>query len=298
MRVLVTGADGFVGGYLVPRLVDRGHQVLALHGPRAQERPRADLQSRELLRREIGSFCPEVVVHLAGQSSVKRAWDWPQLTVAVNVIGTLNLWEVAAQEALCHFIYVSSAEVYGDRATIPITEDHPVQPMNPYAVSKVAAEELLNQLNERSGRKPRLTILRPFAHVGPGQSEEFAVASFARQVREAGQHVYVGNLAVVRDFLDVRDVVEAYCLAVESPTLSGTFNIASGVGRALKDVLGDLMRLAQREQLEVRTDPTRLRPREARAIVGNAERFQAATGWAPKVAWEDTLKDILLALER
>lgn len=296
MRVLLTGADGFVGRHLTPALKARGHAVLALTGPSASDGHAVDLLNMDALKREVGDFRPEVVLHLAAQSSVKEAWDYPQLTIAVNVIGTLNLWQAVVQPELQQFIYISSSEVYGETSHERLTEDHPLTPMNPYAVSKAAAEQLL-QMTVQQHPATRLTILRPFNHVGPGQAESFAVPSFARQVLQSERYIFVGNLTAVRDFLDVRDVVDAYCLAVESSTLSGTFNVSSGVGRSLKEVLGDLIRLAGRQHLVIVPDPARYRPLEALSIIGNSERFQRATGWTPRWLWDDTLRDILATLK-
>ena len=299
MRVMVTGADGFVGQHVVVSLKRRGHEVICVGGPQSGYSLAVDLTKKKAVRNMISMIHPEVVLHLAAQSSVHQSWEDPSTTMLVNTVGTLNLWAAAANIGARKLIYISSSEVYGTSSvTERLSEDAPLNPSNPYGVSKATAEWLLQQLTQE--KTIDLTILRPFNHIGPGQGESFAIMNFARQLRaiENGGDpvIHVGNLAAIRDFLDVRDVAEAYCLAVETD-MNGIYNICSGIPRSIGSILHDLMRLVSVTNIEIQEDKSRLRPTDLPALVGNPNRFMSKTGWIPTRGWHDTLKDILKILE-
>ncbi|AEW06729.1 NAD-dependent epimerase/dehydratase [Sulfobacillus acidophilus DSM 10332] len=296
MRILMTGADGFVGQHLKLVLRDRGHHIIEWCGPAAANCP-VNLLNPSEVAQALEPVIPEVIIHLAAQSSVKHSWTHPQSTFAVNVLGTLNLWEAIRGLPIQHFIYISSSEVYGSYGSQPLSEEMPMRPKNPYGISKAAVEQLLTQLQGASGQSPRLTIFRPFNHIGPGQSPAFAIPSFVHQIRNpATKIIRVGDLSVIRDFLDVRDVVSAYSWAIESPTISGVYNLCSGVGRSLQEILHDLVRLSNRRDLVVEQDVQRYRPQEVPVLIGDPRRFERISGWRPRIPWEKTLQDILTSV--
>ena len=241
---------------------------------------------------------PDIVFHLAAQSNVQRAFQDPQATIVNNIVSELSLLEAlrsTAPEAL--IMITGSSEQYGlvGPEDIPIDEDTPFRPNNPYAVSKVAQDILALQHFLSYGQK---TIrVRPFNHIGPGQSEHFVTAAFARQVAliEAGQQepiIYVGNLQAERDFTDVRDMVSAYHLVVTQGEPGEVYNIGSGKGYSTKWVLDTLVGMSK-VQVELRQDPARMRPADIPRLICNPARFQARTGWQPQILIEQTLSDIL-----
>lgn len=299
MRVLLTGADGFVGRHVSQALQIERHDVIRLKG-------NGQHASDGLLPLDIVDYAQiektvtepvDVVLHMAAQSSVHQSWADPRRTISVNTLGTLNLWHWAVKHEVAHFIYISSAEVYAPDfvSQDPVTESHPVAPSNPYGVSKMTSELLLNQLNTLSP-DVCLTVLRPFNHVGPGQRTTFAIPSFAKQLRdtrrEKGPVVRVGNLKSIRDFLDVRDVALAYTRVVGMTTLSGVYNVCSGIPRSLRSVLNDLIQVSEIKNLEIISDADRFRPAEIPSLVGDGSQFEAATGWKPTIHWIDTIRDI------
>ncbi len=299
MRVLLTGANGFVGGHVMKELVRRGHTVMGVAGPEnlGGGLISLDLRDAGLVGGVVGQFRPNSILHLAAQSSVGRSWDAPEDTFQVNVIGTINLWQAARKQGVEHFIYASTAEVYqqGDRES-HLREDSAIRPTNPYGLSKCTAEQILDQLRVASAGSIRLTILRPFNHTGPGQGSKFVVPAFAHQLaaihRGAEPIIRVGNLDVFRDFLDVRDVTTAYCRVIALSTISGTYNICSGVPRTIQSILEDLSAVAAVGPITLVQDPERMRPTDKGWLVGDPKHFYAATNWSPAIAWEDTLRAV------
>jgi GDP-4-dehydro-6-deoxy-D-mannose reductase len=305
-RILVTGAAGFVGGHVLPLLARTGDCVAGIGRGRRPDLPAGvtyetvDLLDEAGLRALVAQFRPTVILHLAGLASVADSASGPGQTWRVNVNGLMNL--VAAVEAApgCAFVFVSSGEVYGSAflAGHALTEAAEPLPRNTYARSKWVGEQLLRDLLPRIGVK--LVVLRPFNHIGPGQDERFVVASFAGQIAriEAGlvpPRLAVGNLSSYRDFLDVADVAEAYAGLidrVETLADGDMFNISSGHPRTIASVL-DGLRARARVPFEIGVDPGRVRPAEIPLAAGDAGRLRAATGWQPRVDWEDSLTRVL-----
>ena len=307
-RILVTGASGFVGRHLL-REIAESRPDWAVTGWYLGEEPKSppnvrwtavDLQSPAAVSACVFDAAPTQVVHLAAAADVGGSFTKARQTWSINVMGTLNLLEALREHALdASLLLVSSSEVYGDsfNAGIPLDEMAPVSPQNPYAASKVAAE-LLARTYAKRGLK--LAVARPFNHIGPGQSEHFAVSAFARQLAriEAGLQVpelHVGNLDAQRDFTDVRDIVRGY-LALASTSdqwESGlTVNFCSGNSRRIGDVLDELIALSGID-VQVVQDPARLRPSDVPLAAGDAKRARALLGWAPTVPWQDTLASVL-----
>ena len=309
MRLLVTGAGGFVGGHLVDFLhaEEPGveiHGVVLPHGGvswRAASGARvveADLNDPAAAAAVVEEVRPERILHLAGQSSVHLSWLDPGGTMRTNVLGIVHLLDAVRRQGLRPAVLVvGSAEEYGPVGPeeMPIREETPLRPASPYAVSKVAQGALALLYGPAGGL--RVVLTRTFHHTGPGRGEAFAESSFARQIAEieAGLRpgvLKVGNLEAVRDFADVRDVVRAYWLLLEKGEAGAAYNVCSGTGRPVRRLL-DMLLAASSARIEVRVDPDRLRPSDVPAQVGDPSRLRAATGWEARIPLERTLRDLL-----
>jgi GDP-4-dehydro-6-deoxy-D-mannose reductase len=298
-RVLITGAGGFVGRHLAKALHGR-RPGWVLDMPPAPGAPGGlDVTDAEAVSQWIASRRPDIVVHLAAVAAVTASVKDPRLAWRVNLDGTLNV--VLAMQAHtpgAHLLFVSSAEVYGDslNSPAPVDETSLLQPVNPYAASKAAADILVRQA---AATGLSATVVRPFNHTGAGQSDAFVVPNFARQIAriEAGLQpplIEVGSLDDERDFLDVADVVDAYGLLLErrkEPAARDVFNVASGAAWRIGDILEQLLSAA-RCRIEVRVDPGRLRPAPIPRVIGDATRLRAL-GWRPKRSIGDTLQAVL-----
>lgn len=302
MRWLVTGATGFVGGHLLPRLATQRARVFGLARPgsaavRGCEMVEADLLDAEAVERVVATVKPERIVHLAAQSSAKDSWADPAATLKTNVLGLLHLLEgVRRAELAPRVLVVGSAEEYGAVAEAgqPIPEDAPLRPLSPYAASKVAQGYLALQYALSHGLQVVRT--RTFNHTGPGRGAGFAEGSFARQIAEilAGRReprIVVGNLDAVRDFSDVRDVVRAYTLLVEKGAAGEVYNVASGCGVRIGYVLERLVALSG-VKVEIREERALLRPADIPYLVGDFGRLRAL-GWAPEIGLDRSLTDLL-----
>ena len=307
-RVLVTGAAGFVGGHALAALRAAGTGAIlgiGRAGPSDAAEGTAfravDLGDRTGLAACLREFRPSHVLHLAAQASVGQAAGAGLETWRTNVAGLLNLAEAILDEApeAC-LVFASSSEVYGRAflSGVPLTEDVPPEPVGAYARTKRTGEEMLADV--LGGSAVRYLILRPFNHTGPGQDERFVVSSFAHQIAriEAGlvpPRLAVGNLDARREFLDVRDVVQAYArvIALSDSLPSGTIlNVATGAPRMIGEVLAELKAQARRS-FAVEIDPARMRPSEIAVAMGDSGRLRAATGWTPQFSWAMTLGDVL-----
>lgn len=305
MNVLVTGANGFVGAYLLQLLKEHGHEVTAIglsvgdlsdrFGVTAVEQ---DILDAEGLRRSFKHIHPEVVVHLAAVSNVGLSWQEPALTVDVNIRGALNVLEALRfANPAAKLINVGSGDEYGmsAQAGIPLTEDVLCQPQSPYAITKYCAEQLCLQLANKYGM--RLIQTRSFNHYGPGQGRGFVIPDFASQIvtMERGQALpvlLVGNMEVYRDFTHVADVVKAYIALVEHDVPSGVYNICSGKARKISDILNQLLALAQ-IKIDIKQDADKIRPSDVPYFVGSPQKIREATGWNAQHHFEQGLRDVL-----
>lgn len=289
MRAYVTGGSGFVGGWLSAHLHAAGDDVVSTDAE-------VDVTDAAAVAASMIPSAPDVVYHLAALAHVGRSWSDPAETFRVNALGTLHVLEAAAGCAEPPAVLVvSSAEVYGQVAgSEPLTEDAELRPVTPYAASKVAAEYL--GLQAWLGRGLRVLRVRPFNHVGPGQSPEFVVPALARRIAEAeragGGPVSVGNLEAARDFTDVRDVVRAYRLVAERGLPGDVYNVASGVTVSIAEVARQLCGLAKAD-VELVVDPMLLRPVDVPVFLGDSSRLRAVTGWEPEIPFNTTLADLL-----
>ncbi len=290
MRAFITGGRGFVGPWLLRHLESSGDEVVL-----ADES--VDVTDGPAVREAIAAARPDVVYHLAAQSSVSSSWEDPAATFAVNALGSLQvLAAVRAVAPPARVLLISSVEIYGlvQPADLPVTEGAPFRPATPYAASKAAAEMAAIQAHVGWGLD--VVRVRPFTHTGPGQTPRFFVPNMARQIVEASRtgatELRTGNLTVARDILDVRDVVRAYRLLAERGEPGEVYNICSGRSVTLDEVVRVLLALAGSD-LRITTDPARMRPVDLPDLRGDASRLHAATGWEPQFALEDTLLDVL-----
>jgi GDP-4-dehydro-6-deoxy-D-mannose reductase len=288
VRVLVTGAAGFVGSHLVPALAARGAT------PLATDRDELDTTDAEALDARLAHERPDAVVHLAAVSSVVAAAREPALAFRVNFLGAQALLAAVARRApRARVLLVGSGECYGalPEGAPPADERTPLRPRSSYAHTKAAAD-LLGAAWAARGLD--VVRVRAFSHTGPGQPDAFVLSGFARQLVEIEKGLSepilrAGNLDSIRDFLDVRDVVEAYAALLDPRAPAAAYNVASGVGLRVGQLLERLMqRIGVRA--EVRVEAARWRP--ADRSIGDARRLRAATGWAPRIALEQTLASL------
>lgn len=250
------------------------------------------------LARTIAELRPDGVLHLAGLTSVMDSFREPEQYFDVNFHGTWNLLRALREsEFKGRMVFVSSGDCYGSVGPehLPVNEERPLRPRNPYAVSKVAAESLCYQWSQGGGFD--IVVARPFNHVGRGQDARFAVASFARQVAliragRAAPCIVTGNLDVTRDLTDVRDVVNAYAALLEAGVSGETYNVGSGRETSMRHVLCTLAEIAGIEP-EIRADPSRMRADEQRRAVADVGKIRRDTGWSATIPLEATLADVL-----
>jgi GDP-4-dehydro-6-deoxy-D-mannose reductase len=297
VKALVTGAAGFVGRHLVTYLestgdvvvgVDRRHGVDQHHG--------VDLLAADELRGLVTEVHPEAVYHLGGWSDVGASWDAPLEAFRVNAEGTLNVLEACRRASVERVLIVSSADVYGKvrLAELPLTEDAPFRPVTPYAASKIAADEL--GLQAWLGHGLEVLRVRAFNHLGPGQTNRFVCPALAERIarneRDGGEVVPVGNLTPRRDFTDVRDVVRAYRLLVEHGEPGEAYNVCSGRDLAISELADRLVAMASRP-MRLEGEPALQRPVDVPVLRGDSTKIHKATGWEPEIALDKTLRDVL-----
>lgn len=310
MRAFVTGADGFVGQWMLRHLQDAGDTAfggvrarrLALHTlgePRAAavEWRQIDLSDLDSLTSALRDARPDAVYHLAAQSSVPASIADPADTLEVNLMGTLRLLEACRREAPdAAIVVVGSADAYGNADTdaMPLRESVPLRPSNPYAASKAAAEVATLQY-ARCGWV-RALATRSFNHTGPGQSDAFAAPAFARQIAaiargEQKPVLRVGNLSAQRDFLDVRDVAAAYRALAEKGGPCKVYNVCSGDAVSMREIVHTLLEIAG-VRVTLEEDPARMRPSDTPLLVGDSSALCRDTGWTPSIPLERTLRDL------
>ena len=291
MRSLITGGRGFVGTWLADHLREVGDEVIVIDHE-------VDVTDAAAILGAVSDAAPDAIYHLAALTHVGRSWDEPLGVLEVNVIGTAAVLAAARQCGTDPRVLVtSSAEVYGavtDPSQLPLDESSPTAPLTPYAASKLAAEAVAAQTVLGHGQP--VIIVRPFNHIGPGQSPNFAVPALAKRIVEADRRgaptIPVGNLSARRDFTDVRDVVRAYRLLIESGNPGEVYNVCSGRDVGIGDIADALLSLAG-TTLAFETDPGLVRPVEVPVLRGDPARLVEATGWKPEIALEQTLSDVL-----
>ncbi len=299
MRVLLTGADGFVGGHTREALIDAGHEVVCLVEPGRRSAPpseTADLRSPDAVKHAVETIRPEGCIHLGGIAFVPKGWSDPDLVFDVNTNGTLHLLEALRTHApACRTVVVTSAEVYGrDPRPRPIREDDPTEPATLYGVSKLAADQMARLYAKRYNMQ--VMTARPQNHIGPRQSADFVAVAFARQLLDiaAGRqppHMRVGNLDSTRDFSDVRDVARAYRLLTEAGVAGEAYNIAAGRQVRIRDLF-DLLCECAGTHPEVEIDPDRYRPTDAAPDL-DIGKIADHVGWQPRIPLRQTVQDLV-----
>lgn len=307
MRALITGITGFVGRHLARYLRQVGDEVFGIASPRTplegaemegERIVQADLNEPSAVVRALEAFRPEAIYHLAAQASIPRAWEDPSRTLYNNINAQLNLFQAALALRLEPLILVvGSADEYGrvQPEDIPVDEETPLRPVNPYAVSKLAQDYL--GLQYHLSHRMHIVRVRPFNHIGPGQGLGFVVPDFCYQLAriEAGLQpptLRVGNLEAQRDFTDVRDIVRGYHLALTRGQAGQVYNLGSSQAWAIRDLLDRLLALSTVE-VRVETDPERMRPSDVPIIVSDCRRIRQEVGWEPYIPLEQSLRDTL-----
>ena len=311
MRALITGVTGFAGSHLAEYLLAQQPdvEVFGLYRWRSrmeniegvQGRIRlleCDLRDSTSTHHALQQSRPDYVFHLAAQSFVPSSWKAPNETMITNVVGQTNLFEGIRALGLDPTVQIAcSSEEYGMvyPDEVPIKESNPLRPLSPYAVSKVAQDMMGYQYYESYGLKVVRT--RGFNHTGPRRGHVFVTSNFCSQVAaiEAGLQkpvIRVGNLDALRDFTDVRDMVRAYWLAVTKAKPGEVYNIATGKGIHIREML-DMVLSYSKVEVKTEVDPERLRPSDVEILIGDASKFKADTGWEPRIPFEQTVQDLL-----
>jgi len=303
VRILITGATGFVGRHLWDHL-QQSQPDAVLHGTTFMNAPQSsayteiDLKDAAAVLALLDQLRPQAIYHLAGQAFVPRSFSNPWETLENNIRGQVNLLQACHELKLeCRVLIVSSAEIYGriSPTDLPLQESAPLQPVNPYSVSKATQDLMALQYHLCYGLP--IVRARPFNHIGPGQSEHFVATAFAMQIAriENGLQepiIRVGNLSAERDFTDVRDIVRAYHLLMEHGQPGEAYNIASGKAYSAQTLLNTLLSYSS-VQVAIEQDEARLRPVDTPLIIGDYRKLHAITAWQPHMSFEDTLRDVL-----
>jgi GDP-4-dehydro-6-deoxy-D-mannose reductase len=310
VRILVTGAGGFVGRHLMRHLIQTQTQA-SLHGTIYSDTERnglaseaqfhlVDLLNAESVKSLLETVQPDAIYHLAGQSSPSKALHAVWRTLEINIRAQLNLLQSCLDLGIKpRIITISSGEIYCggylDPNTMPVNEDSPLRPSNPYALSKVT-QDMMGLQYFLSHQLPIIRV-RPFNHTGPGQLESFVAPDFALQIAkiEAGMQepkMMVGNLAAKRDFTDVRDIVRAYALLMEKGAEGEAYNVASNKAYSIQALLDTLLSFTK-SKISVQVDEARFRPVDLPLVQGDYSRLHALTGWQPAIPFETTLRDLL-----
>lgn len=304
MKALIIGGAGFVGGYLARYLLTLGYETVVTRMSLDQEAAvgaavyELDILDLEAVRMVLKETQPDVVFHLAAQSSVAVSWENPQLTADVNIKGSINVLEgIRSLEKRPRVLLVGSGEEYGRilPEELPVCETNPVRPCNIYAAAK-ACQNMMGRIYAQAYGLD-IMMVRAFNHIGPKQAPVFVAADFCRQAAqiEAGKKeavIKVGNLSVRRDFTDVRDIVRAYVLLAEKGQAGETYNVGSGHAVEIGDMLQMVLERSM-AGIRVETDQQKLRPADVPVIEADIRKLQETTGWRPDITLEQTIADML-----
>ena len=299
-RVLIFGAGGFVGSYLCKEFLNNGYKVSGTDKGEGSALPsevdfyKTDLMQADEVEKLIGQIQPDIIVNLAAISSVGASWNMPQATMAINVIGALNIMEAARKsEQKPRTLFVGSSEEYVISEN-PLDENTQLNANNPYGISKVTQEQFAKLYREQYDLK--IYCVRPFNHTGIGQRESFVLPSFCKQVAEIDNSgkdgkIQVGNLKVKRDFSHVKDVVRAYRMIVESDNYNQIYNVGSGNAYSLEDMLTYIIGLSD-QNIEIEVDQNRIRPTDQPVICCDRSLIGKELGWKPQYDVYDALKEM------
>jgi len=300
-RVLITGGTGFVGSHLIRHLQSTtpNISVISLARPSVPEAGveyyEVDVRREDDIRSAVRQIRPSEIYHLAGVSAVDVSWADPRVTFEVNVVGTYNLLEAAmALASAPRILNISTAQVYAS-SDAPLTEGSPLGPVNPYAASKAISEML--EVSFRRASTGGVITARSFNHTGPGQLPTFVLPSFAKQFAEIEAGIRrptlaVGNINVERDFTDVRDVVRAYSLLLSKGRTGQVYNVCSGIGTSLTDVIKQFQALC-RTVVTIESDSTRVRTGDIPRVIGDSTKIRNETGWNVRITMNEAIRDLL-----
>lgn len=297
MKVLITGSSGFIGYHLAVEFEENGYEVVRCDLKESDNTVTMDIMNQDMIQRVLENHKPDVLINMAGQADVGLSWKKPGLTVELNTVGLINILEaVKVVNPGIRVLVAGSSDEYGSlkKGGTNITEDTPVKPITPYAISKYA-HELFAQLYVNSYNMD-ICIIRLFNLGGSGQIKGYMISDFASGIAEieAGKKEYmlVGDLTSARDFTHVKDACRAVRLITEKGHTGEIYNITSGITYTAQEVLDKLVAMAK-TSIDVRCDPGRIRPSDTPVVCGNHEKLTAHTGWMPKRKLDDILADAL-----
>lgn len=312
MKLLITGFTGFVSQHFLALLnkEEPGSVVLGIdknspdfnftdYSNLSISFENIDLLNRSATDKILDSFQPDYILHLASVSSVAQSWHTPLDSFVNNTNIFLNLVEqIRVKNSKCRVLSVGSSEEFGEvtEKELPLTEEHPLKPVSPYAVARVS-QEMLSKIYA-DGFSLDIIMTRSFNHIGPGQKDVFVISSFAKQLvhlaknKTAGNSITTGNLSVIRDFVDVRDVVRAYFLLLKNGRRGEVYNICSGKGIVLKDIITTMSELLG-IKVETVVNPQLIRPNENKKVIGSYQKIKDELGWEPEIDITKSLSDII-----
>jgi GDP-4-dehydro-6-deoxy-D-mannose reductase len=312
MKILITGFTGFVSTHFLQLLntvepkaivlgIDKNTPTtdFSIYANITVLFRNVDLLDKKSVDETLIEFQPEYILHLASVSSVAQSWVTPLDSFVNNTNIFLNMVEqVRVNKIPCRILSVGSSEEYGEveESLLPLTEEHALKPLSPYAVARVS-QEMLSKIYA-DGFNQQIIITRSFNHIGPGQKDNFVISSFAKQLvqlsknKDVTNKIVAGNLAIVRDFLDVRDVVKAYYLLLKKGASGEVYNICSGTGTALNDIVLKMSSLLKMD-IAVEVNPALIRPNENKKIIGSYKKIKTILGWQPEISLEKSLIDII-----
>ena len=300
-KVLIFGCSGFVGKYLTDEFTSSGYEVTGsdIRVPEWADDQfiSCDLLNAEDVKAVITKVMPDIIVNLAAISSVGQSWKMPQLTISVNVNGSLNILQAVGscydKDNMPKVMFIGSSEEYAP-ASAPVSETSPLDSNSPYGISKMTQESFAALYGREFGID--VYLVRAFNHTGVGQADNFVLPSWCKQAAEIDKSgrpgvMNVGNLKVRRDFSDVRDIVRAYRLIVEKGQPGKAYNVGSGVAHSLEDMLKTITSLSSQE-ITINVDPARIRPTDTPVICCDNILIRSELGWAPEHDIFDTLKEM------
>ena len=309
MKALITGISGFAGSYLAEFLLDKKYKIFGTFYDKSTfsnlngcmdkiEIFECDIRNYNNLKKIIEKVRPDEIYHLAAISFVPTSLMNPKLTFDTNLYGTLNLYQAVIEQKINpKILFVGSADEYGivNENDLPINENCPLQPVNPYSISKASADYLSHFYFKSYDLN--IVRVRPFNHIGPRQSPEFVCSNFSKQIVEIEKGmkepvIMVGNLEAKRDFTDVRDIVRAYWLAIQKGKSGDVYNICSGKAVSIKEILDKLLSMSKKN-IKVKQDLNRMRSSDIPILLGNSTKFWKQTSWEQGIPFEKTLRYIL-----
>lgn len=297
MKALITGSAGFYGTHLCAELKANGYEVVKCDLRASEDTIPIDIMNQAMIQHILEEYKPDVIINMAGQANVGLSWKKPQFTLELNTVGLINILEaIRTVGQKIKVITIGSSDEYGNlkERGINVTEDTPVSPITPYAISK-QAQEMFAQLYVKNYGMD-ICMIRQFNLGGAGQAKGFMISDFASGIAEieAGYKDYlsVGNLESARDFIHVKDACRAIRLIIEKGRTGEIYNISSGTTYKAQEILNKLISMAQKT-IEVRQDPSRMRPSDTPVVCGNHDKLTAHTGWIPQISIDQILIDAL-----